>query len=127
VLTATQERENATAESTGSCVSQGMVEPRGIEPHSSTASGIADSPQYHATSKQTNALHLTHDRCGEKNNALPQQNRNTSVHEKCATCVQQHLPADLAVVVEAWDRLTAEAKLRIVALADSEDGSCSAT
>jgi integrase len=26
------ERENATAESTGSCVSQGMVEPRGIEP-----------------------------------------------------------------------------------------------
>ena len=93
-----------------------MVEPRGIEPQSGTASESSDSTQNHAKFQQNNALRPAADEDEEQKDALRQQNLNISERQKCATCVQQDLPTDLASVVAAWDGLPVKLKALIEAL-----------
>ena len=93
-----------------------MVEPRGIEPQLSIASETADSPQNQAKPKQTSALSPAPEGGKEQKGALSKQNLNTPERQKCATCVQQVLPTDLASVVAAWDGLSGRVKAQIAVL-----------
>ena len=94
-----------------------LVELRGIEPQSDAASKNAKGSQNSANSKQFIALSETADADPQQEDALSAQKQNTSARPKCATYVQQCMPADLRIVASCWDRLTEEVRTRIVTLA----------
>ena len=117
-LAAGAERDNATAVNTGSCVSQGMVEPRGIEPRSQESQDSAESPQSSAKVVQFSALRWKESSGHLQNCALLTHNQGTSPQSMCVPSVH-HAP-DLASLVAMWDDLPDLIRARILELARTD-------
>ena len=112
------ERDNATTVNTGSCVSQGMVEPRGIEPRSAESLNSAQSTQNSAKVVQFSALRWKPSSGHSQNCALLIHNQGTSPQSKCVPSV--HHDPDLASLVAMWDDLPDLIRARILELARTD-------
>ena len=94
----------------------------GIEPASELSSGGTEPAQVRAKPKQINALPDSVASTSEQNRALPEQNSDRSVHQKCVPSVHLDnpgMPDDLAQVVVAWDSLPEVLKAGILAMVEA--------
>ncbi len=99
------------------------MELRGIEPQDLTSreSNIytTESAQVRANTKPINALPDSASSAEKQIQTPPEHGKNTSLHEKCATCVHQGetlFPNDLREVIEAWAYLPDAFKAGILAM-----------
>lgn len=122
---AVAERENATAVESGSCASQIMVEPRGIEPLSDLLDDPAVLWQICANSMQVNAFRATSSKCFSQTSASTQHDNSTSLHAIRALCVHMLQKAgmdDLADIVSKWHKMPEQQRRGILSLAGDRQG-----
>lgn len=75
-----------------------------------------EATQIRTKSRHINALPDSASPTPGQKPTLSEHQNNTSLHQKCATCVPHPLPDDLRPVVDAWDSLPAAVKAGILAM-----------
>jgi hypothetical protein len=86
---------------------------------SETNTSDTEAVQNHAKSRHTNTLSDLASPPRKHKPTLPAHQNDTSLHQKCATCVPQSqppLPDDLAKVVDAWASLPNAVQARILTM-----------
>ena len=80
-----------------------------------------ETVQNRTNTKQNKTLSKAPSPVNEQKQTHSEHEESTSLHKKCATCVQQNLelPGDLAQVVEAWDSLPDVVKAGITAMVNA--------
>jgi hypothetical protein len=78
--------------------------------------------QTHENSQQINTLPEAMLSTPQQNPTVPAYQKDTSMHSKGVTCVQQHrptFPGDLAEVVDGWEKLPDAVKAGILAMVNA--------
>lgn len=96
----------------------GGLEPR-IRPSDRINDIDTESGQNRANTKQINALTDSAPSAEKQIQTPPEHSKNTSLHEKCVTCVHQGetlYPDDLREVIEVWEHMPDAVKAGIIAM-----------